>query len=206
MVNGTKLLRVALYARVSTVADQDPAMQLAELRDYANRRGFVIAAEYIHHGFSGSNTVRPQFKALMRDAHLRRFDAVLVFKLDRFSRSLKDLVNSLEELSAYGVAFISLRDNIDMSTPAGKLMLHLIAAFAEFERALTVERVKAGLEHAKSRGQRLGRPKREVDLEQLAALRRSGRSVRAISRELNIGFGTVRKRLLQLSLDEPKSH
>lgn len=135
-------LRVALYARVSTLLNQDPGMQLAELREYAARRGWSVCGEYVDQGVSGSESSRPQLNRLMRDARTRRFDLVLVWKLDRFSRSLKDLVNALDELAAYGVALVSLRDSLDMSTPSGKLMTHLIAAFAEFERSLIQERVR----------------------------------------------------------------
>src|SRR5579863_10709598 len=115
--------RVALYARVSTLNNQDPEMQLSELREYACRRGWQVAGEYTDQGVSGSKESRPSLNRLMAEAQGRRFDAVLVWKIDRFGRSLKHLVNSLADLAALGVAFISLRDNIDLSTPSGRLML-----------------------------------------------------------------------------------
>jgi DNA invertase Pin-like site-specific DNA recombinase len=150
------LSRVALYARVSTSnGHQDPEMQLAELREYAGRRGWEIVGEYTDQGVSGSKESRPELNRLMIDAHLRRFDAVLVWKIDRFGRSLKHLVNALADLGAYGVAFISLRDNIDLSTPSGRLMFQIIGAMAEFERALIQERVKAGLRNAHRRASAL---------------------------------------------------
>jgi hypothetical protein len=112
--------RVALYARVSTLNNQDPELQLAELREYAGRRGWRIIDEYVDHGFSGCKESRPALNRLMSDACRRRFDAILVWKIDRFGRSLKHLVNALAELAALGVAFISLRDNLDLSTPSGR--------------------------------------------------------------------------------------
>ncbi len=152
--------RVALYARVSTSnGHQDPEMQLRELREYAQRRELQIVEEYIDSGISGSKDSRPALNRLMVDVHSRKFDAVLVWKIDRWGRSLKHLVTSLAELDAYGVAFISLRDNLDLSTPSGRLMMQLLGAMAEFERALIQERVKAGLRNAKAKGVRLGRPR-----------------------------------------------
>src|SRR5437899_10725474 len=139
------ITQVALYARVSTLNNQDPEMQLAELREYAGRRGWQIAEEFKDHGVSGCKESRPALNRLMSDACRRRFDAVLVWKIDRFGRSLKHLVNALAELAALGVAFISLRDNLDLSTPFGRLMFQIIGAMAEFERPLIQERVRAGL-------------------------------------------------------------
>jgi len=127
-------------------------MQLRELRDYAQRRELQIVGEYVDNGVSGSKDSRPALNRLMADAHSRKFDAVLVWKIDRWGRSLKHLVTSLAELDAYGVAFISLRDNLDLSTPSGRLMMQLLGAMAEFERALIQERVKAGLRKPKASG------------------------------------------------------
>ena len=150
------ILRVyclALYAPVSTLnGNQDPEMQLRELREYADRRGWQAAGEYADHGVSGSKESRPELNRLMADAHRRRIDAILVWKIDRFGRSLKHLVNALADLGAYGVAFVSLRDNLDLSTPSGRLMFAVIGAMAEFERALIQERVKAGLRNAQAKG------------------------------------------------------
>ena len=186
------LSRVALYARVSTSnGHQDPEMQLAELREYADRRGWEIVDEYTDQGVSGSKESRPELNRLMTDGHRRRFDAVLVWKIDRFGRSLKHLVNALADLGAYGVAFISLRDNLDLSTPSGRLMFQIIGAMAEFERALIQERVKAGLRNAQAKGKRLGRPRRVVDAARIADLRAAGASWRAIARELGVGLATL---------------
>ena len=153
------IVRVALYARVSTLNNQDPEMQLGELREYAGRRDLEIVEEYTDEGISGCKESRPALNRLMSDAYQRRFDAILVWKIDRFGRSLKHLVNSLAELAALGVAFISLRDNLDLSTPSGRLMFQIIGAMAEFERALIQERVRAGLRNARAKGKRLGRPR-----------------------------------------------
>ena len=177
--------RVAFYARVSTLNhNQDPELQLAEMREYAPCRGWKIAEEYVDHGISGSKESRPALNKLMADAHRRRFDAVLVWKIDPFGRSLKHLVNALAELDARGVVFISLRDNLDLSTPSGRLMFQIIGAMAEFERALIQERVRAGICRARCRGTRLGRPSGDPDHARVAELRAQGASLRAIARKL----------------------
>lgn len=138
-------------------------MQLSELREYAIRRGLSIHEEFVDQGISGSKQSRPALNRLMADALRCRFDAVVVWKIYRFGRRLKHLVNSLADLSAYGIAFISLRDNLDLSTPSGRLMFQIIGAMAEFERALIQERVRAGLRNAKAKGKRIGRPRQEVE-------------------------------------------
>src|SRR5713101_172026 len=189
--------RVALYARVSTSnGQQDPEMQLRELRDYADHRGWQIADIYTDAGVSGSKDSRPALNRLMSDAQTRRIDAVLVWKLDRFGRSLRHLVNALAELEALGVAFVSLRDNLDLATPSGRLMFQIIGAMAEFERSLIQERVKAGLRNAILKGMTLGRPRRIVNGDQMARLREQGASLREIARVVGASAGTVRTRLL----------
>jgi DNA invertase Pin-like site-specific DNA recombinase len=169
-------MRVALYARVSTTNGQSPEMQLAELREYASRRGFKIVSEYVDEGVSGSKESRPELNRLMADAHRRKFDAVPCWKIDRFGRSPRHLVNALADLDAYQVAFISLKDNLDLSTPSGRLMFQIVGAMAEFERALIQGRVRAGLKNARAHGKRLGRPRTSVDTAQIAQLRASGAS------------------------------
>ena len=197
-------MRVALYARVSTLNGQHPEMQLAELREYASRRGWNIIGEYVDEGISGSKESRPQLNRLMADVHRRKFEIVLVWKIDRFGRSLKHLVNALADLDAYGVAFVSLRDNLDLSTPSGRLMFQIIGAMAEFERALIQERVRAGLKSARARGQRLGRPRISVDASQVAQLRASGASWSEISQQLGIGVGTAVRAFQQVSKNPGK--
>jgi DNA invertase Pin-like site-specific DNA recombinase len=162
-------------------------LQLRELREYARLRGLTIVGEYIDR-ISGSKDSRPALNQLMADASQRKFDAVLVWKLDRFGRSLRHLVNALAELEALGLTFISLHDNLDLSTPSGRLMFQIIGAMAEFERSLIQERVKAGLRNARAKGKRLGRPPIFVSHSRLDTLRASGASWRAISKELGWGW------------------
>jgi DNA invertase Pin-like site-specific DNA recombinase len=168
-------------------------MQLRELREYAGRRGWEVSREYVDQGVSGSKESRPELNVLMSDAHQRRFDAVLVWKTDRFGRSLKHLVNALADLAAYGVAFVSLRDNLDLSTPSGKLMFQIIGAMAEFERALIQERVKAGIRNARAKGRRIGRPRQQVDVARLKSMQQSGASWRNLSREFGLGVATLHR-------------
>jgi DNA invertase Pin-like site-specific DNA recombinase len=183
--------RVAFYSRVSTLHGQDPELQLRELREYAAARGWTVIGEYTDTGVSGSKESRPGLNQLMSDAHRRKFDAVLVWKLDRFGRSLRHLVNALAELEARGIAFVSLRDNLDLSTPSGRLMFQIIGAMAEFERSLIQERVRAGLRNARAKGKRLGRPRAIVDSDLVIALRAKGLPWRAIAAQLHVGLGTV---------------
>lgn len=190
-------MRVGIYARVSTLIGQSPEMQLAELREYAFRRGWEVFAEYVDSGISGSKESRPELNRLMSDVHLRRFDVVLCWKVDRFGRSLKHLVNALADLDSYSVAFVSLRDNLDLSTPSGRLMFQIIGAMAEFERSLIQERVRAGLRNAKLKGKTLGRPTLILDRERITRLRASGASIRQIAAQLEISTATVHKALRQ---------
>ena len=150
-------MRAAIYARVSTL-DQNPENQLTELRGYADARRWTIST-YTDHGVSGSKDRRPELDRLLSDARRRRFDVLLVWRLDRLGRNLRHLIVTLEELSALGIAFVSLNEGIDFSTPAGRLQLHVLAALAEFERERIRERVMAGLQRAKTQGRRLGRPR-----------------------------------------------
>src|SRR5450759_151153 len=185
--------RVALYARVSTSnGQQDPERQLRELREYAKRRDLSIVGEYTDR-LSGSKESRPALNRLMADAHQRRFDAVLVWKLDRFGRSLRHLVNALAEFESLGISFVSLRDNLDLSTPSGRLMFQIIGAMAEFERSLIQERVRAGLRNARAKGKRLGRPRVIVDASRVASLRAQGRSWSQITDEIGVSKGTAQR-------------
>ena len=188
-------MRVALYARVSTLNGQNPEMQLSELREYAARRGWTITEEYVDLGVSGSKESRPALNRLMADAQRRKLDAILVWKIDRFGRSLKHLVNGLADLDALGVAFVSIRDNLDLSTPSGRLMFQIIGAMAEFERSLIRERVCCGLKNAVAHGQKLGRPRRIVNGDEMARLREQGASFREIAKAVGVSHATVRSRL-----------
>ena len=151
------LHRAAIYARVSTL-DQEPENQLAELRRYVAARGWT-AVEFVDRGISGARDRRPALDAVLTGIKRRRFDVLVCWRLDRLGRSLKHLVTLLDELQALGVAFVSLQEGIDATTPAGKLQMHILAAIAEFERARIRERVLAGLLRARREGKRLGRPR-----------------------------------------------
>lgn len=184
--------RVALYARVSTATAQSPEMQLAEMREYASRRGWKVFSEYVDRGVSGAIQSRPELNRLMSDACRRHFDIALCWKVDRFGRSLKHLVTAIGDLESYGVAFVSLRDNLDLSTPSGRLMLQIIGAMAEFERSLIQERVISGLRNAKLQGRRLGRPPlRVLKPKDKAALRQERALTNATFRELAAKYKTT---------------
>jgi DNA invertase Pin-like site-specific DNA recombinase len=167
---------------------------LRELREYTARRGAQIVGEFVDNGVSGSKESRPQLNALMKGARQRRFDAVLVWKLDRFGRSLKHLVTALADLHDVGVAFVSFKEGLDLSTPTRRLMFHIVGAIAEFERELIRERVKAGIANAKSKGVRVGRPASDVDILGVSARRAAGKSLRAIARDLGCSPALLVKR------------
>lgn len=188
-------MRVALYGRVSTLdKGQDVNLQLNELREYSVRRGWKIAGEYVDNGVSGAKESRPELNRLMADAKRRKFDAIAVWKLDRFGRSLKHLVMTLADLESLGIAFVSLRDGFDLSTPSGRLMFQIIGAMGEFERNLIRERVKAGMAHARSKGRKLGRTKLCVDMNAVAARRANGESLRTIALDLGVSPALLVKR------------
>jgi DNA invertase Pin-like site-specific DNA recombinase len=188
--------KVALYGRVSTTdKGQDPELQLRDLRAYTKARGWKIFGEYVDRGESGAKDRRPALDRLMEDARKRRIDGILVWKLDRFGRSLKALVSTLEELRALGIQFVSYTENLDFSTPAGRAMANLIGVFAEFERDLIRERVRAGIQNAKSKGVRVGR-RPLVDERILSMVRdRKGRgiSIRSISKELGLSRSVIHR-------------
>lgn len=182
--------QVAIYARVST-RGQEPRTQLRELRSYARRRQLRVAYELVDQE-SGANEKRPKLDKLMDLARKRKVDVVLVWKFDRFARSTKQLVTALEEFRELGIDFISYTENVDTSTPAGKALFTMVSAFAEFERDLNRERVKAGLHRARAEGAVLGRPALDEDLvAQVRKLRRDGSSIRAIAKETGLSVGAV---------------
>src|SRR5216684_6296035 len=169
-------MNVALYTRVST-GDQSTAMQTDELKAYYVRRGWTISHEYTDTA-SGSKESREGLNRLMADARKRKFDAVLVFRYDRFARSLRQLVNALAEFDALGIHFVSLHEGVDTSTPNGRLVFGIFASIAEFERQLIIARTKSGMQAARARGKRLGRPRKPVDADKVAELRAQGASWR----------------------------
>jgi DNA invertase Pin-like site-specific DNA recombinase len=189
-------MRAAIYARVSTSNNgQDPRVQTREIREYCERRGWQIAGEYVDAGISGAKDSRPELNKLMADAHRRRFDAVVVWKFDRFARSVSHLLRALENFNALGVGFVSLSEQIDTSTPTGKMVFTVLGAVAELERSLIAERVRAGLRNAKAKGTRLGRPRISVDASRVDRLRAEGRTVREIAVTLGVSRSLVHKTL-----------
>jgi len=184
--------RVAIYARVSTVdKGQDPETQLRALREYAARRGFGPAGEYIDYA-SGTRDDRPQYQALLAAARKRQIEVVLVWRYDRFARSTQALVQALHEFHRLGVDFISYQENIDTTTPQGELIFTVMASLAQFERALISERVKAGMARAKAQGKRISRAPipRGVQV-RIADLYRQGVSIHQMSKKLGIGYSTA---------------
>ena len=186
---------VAIYARVST-DKQKVDMQLNQLRDFVKRSSWKVYKEFSDEGYTGSNTKRPAFTEMRQEARKRKFDILLVWKLDRLSRSLKDLINTLDELGHVGINFISYDNNLDTTTPTGKLVFQIIGAVAEFEKDIIRERVVAGLENARQKGKKLGRPKiHDGILEKAKELRKQGISFRKIEKQLGVGEGTIRKKI-----------
>ena len=182
-------MKAAIYARVSTF-DQEPENQLQELRRYVEARGWT-GTEYVDRGVSGAKDKRPALDALLVDAKRRRFDVLVCWRLDRLGRNLRHLVTMLEELQHVGVAFVSMGEGIDCTTPAGKLQLHILAALAEFERERIRERVMAGLARARSDGKRLGRPTARIPVERLQNA--VGLSVDAAAERLGVSRSTVKR-------------
>jgi DNA invertase Pin-like site-specific DNA recombinase len=153
--------RAAIYARVSTTNNgQDPLVQTREIKEYCPRRGWTIAGEYVDVGISGTKERRPELDRLMADAHRRRFDVIVVWRFDRFARSVSHLLRALETFQTLGIEFVSLSEQLDTSTPTGKMVFTVLGAVAELERSLIVERVRAGMRNARAKGKRIGRPPR----------------------------------------------
>jgi DNA invertase Pin-like site-specific DNA recombinase len=187
-------MRAAIYARVSTSNNgQDPSVQTREIREYCWRRGWQIAGEYVDIGISGTKEKRPELDRLLADAHRRRFDAVVVWKFDRFARSVSHLLRALETFQSLGIEFVSLTEGVDTSTPMGKMVFTVLGAVAELERSLIVERVKAGLRNARAKGKRLGRPPRGIDRKSISALRATGVTWRDVAAKMEISVRTARR-------------
>jgi DNA invertase Pin-like site-specific DNA recombinase len=184
-------LKVAIYARVSTINGQDPEMQLRELREYCDRRKWKVWKEYVDVGVSGAKEKRLELDKLLADAHRRKFDAVIVWKFDRFARSVSHLLRALETFRAQGIEFVSLSEQIDTSTPTGKMIFTVLGAVAELERSLIVERVRAGIRNARSKGRKLGRPLKISNADQISQLRSNGASWRAVGLALGVSPSTA---------------
>jgi DNA invertase Pin-like site-specific DNA recombinase len=187
--------RAVLYLRVSTI-DQTTANQERELREVATRMGCEIVKVYKDHGISGAKgrDKRPAFDALCRDAAQRKFDMVMAWSVDRLGRSLQDLVGFLSELHALKVDLFLHQQGLDTTTPAGKAMFQMMGVFAEFERSMIQERVRAGLRRAAAEGKQLGRPKIDPALEKrIQSQLRAGKGMLAVAKDVGVGSGTVQR-------------
>lgn len=193
--------RYAIYSRVSTLDKQNLDTQVILLKEYCKARNFVIHKEYSDK-ISGSKDSRPWLDMLMEDARKRRIDAIIVYKFDRFSRSLATLINSLELLNNLWVDFISITENVESSTPTWKLMFSLISSFAEFERSLIRERVVAGLHRAKQNGVKLWRPKVDTDVLKIVKLKDSWMSFRDIALKMKLKKSNVYNKYTSYKLSQ----
>ena len=214
-------MRAAIYARVSTL-DQNCELQLRELREYVERRGWTINDEYVDRNWSGTKASRPELDRCMKDAAQHKFDAILVWKLDRFGRSVLNLSEQLQSLTSHGIRFLATSQSIDtdQSNPTSRLLLHILAAVAEFERELIKERVLAGIrtyrkayeagkvgtDRSSRSGRNLpqGRPRCVFDRQRVIELRDEGMSIRAIAAKLRVSVGTVHNIISEWSLKPPK--
>ena len=187
--------RAAIYARVSTL-DQSAQMQLDVLREFAERRGLNVLDEFVDLGVSGAKERRAELDRLMDGARKKKFDLVLVYRFDRFARSVKHLVTALEEFQGLGIGFASYSENLDTGTPMGRAMFSIIGALAELERSLIVERSVEGQKRARARGKHVGRPRKEVNEEEVLFLRKQGLSLRAIGRRVGVST-TIVSRVLK---------
>jgi DNA invertase Pin-like site-specific DNA recombinase len=181
-------MRAFLYARVST-GGQNEGMQVTEMYEFAERAKWHYEA--FTDSVSGAKEKRPGLDRMMDLVRQRKCDVVLVYKFDRFARSLSHLLRALEEFQALGVAFVSLHDHIDTTTPTGKLMFQIVGAFAEFEREIIRQRVLSGVAHARAQGIRLGRPRVKLDAEKIASLVSDGASLREIADEVGVSHATI---------------
>ena len=185
-------MRTAIYCRVSTT-DQHCEHQLVELREYVARRGWTTTKEYSDHGFSGGKASRPALDRLMADAAKRKFDCVIVWKIDRFGRSVLHLNQQIATLTAHGIRFIATSQSLDTdeSNPASRLLLQMLAAIAEFEKGVIRERTLLGVRAAKAKGKVVGRPMRVFRRDDVVKLREEGLSWRAIAERLSVPLSTV---------------
>jgi DNA invertase Pin-like site-specific DNA recombinase len=183
--------RASLYMRVSTL-DQHPETQLLDLRQMAAQRGYQIVQEYTDR-ISGAKARRPGLDQLMADARRGRFDVVLVWASDRIARSVKHFLEVLDELNRLGIEYVSLRENIDTGGPLGRAIIVIVAAIAELERSLIIERVRAGMRRARLEGQHIGRQPLQLDHEAIQRERCQGQSIRAIAKGHRISTATVQR-------------
>ncbi len=185
-------LRVACYLRVSTES-QSTEIQRRDIEIFIKNRDWTVI-EFYEDKLSGATTKRPSLQRLLKDAHSKKFDVVVTYRLDRFFRSLKDLLTTIHELRDNGIDFVSIKDNIDLTTSSGRLMLHLLGAIAQFERELIHSRVMAGLQNARKKGIKLGRPQ-VIPIEDVLILRKAGLSLGQIAKKLRVSKSAVHKTL-----------
>ena len=189
-------MKTVLYARISTSdKNQDPEVQLRDLRVSCQQRGWQMVGEYVDLGVSGAKESRPELDRLMADAQSKQFDAVMVWRFDRFARSTSHLLRALDTFNRLGIDFVSHSEAIDTSTPTGKVMFTILGAMAEFERDILRERVKAGMRNAKAKGKQIGRKPSSINPDAVHALRAEGRTVRQIASRLGYSAGLVHKTL-----------
>ncbi|MGB0454575.1 MAG: recombinase family protein [Bacteriovoracaceae bacterium] len=191
--------RVAIYMRVSTSV-QSTDLQEKDLTEYCKYRNLELFKTYSDHGVSGSRDNRPQLNQLMKDAYKRKFDVVLVWRFDRWARSTRHLINSLEELNQLGIEFVSYQEGIQTDSVLGKALFVIVSAIAELEKSLLAERVRSALRAAKANGKVLGRPQKIND-QQVLELKEKGLSQRAIARELGLSLGGVQTSLKRSSFN-----
>ena len=188
--------RAAIYARVSTLNGQTPENQLVQLRGVAEKAGWVVVGEFVDHGISGAKgrDQRPAFDRLCKAATRREIDVVMAWSVDRLGRSLQDLVAFLGDLQASDVDLYLHQQGVDTTTPGGKALFQMMGVFAEFERAMMRDRIKAGLARARAQGRRLGRPPVSPAVEQaIRDARAEGKGMLKIGRELGVGTATVQR-------------
>ena len=197
----TRRTRVAVYARTSTT-DQHPEMQINALRKHAEERGWQIVAEYVDHGVSGRKDRRPQLDELVRHVGRGGIDIVAVWKFDRFARSVRHLVLTLDDLHARGIDFVSMQDGVDTSTPTGRFQFHILSAVAQLEADIIRSRTIAGLAEARRRGAKIGRPRAVIDLAEARRLLAGGASLRGAARTLKVGASTLSRALQTAEIAE----
>ena len=197
-------MKAALYGRVSTSNGQDPEMQVRELTEFCDRRGWELVEEYVDVGISGGKEKRPALDKLLADAHRRKFDVVVVWRFDRFARSVSHLLRALETFRSLGIEFVSLSEQVDTSTPTGKMVFTVLGAVAELERSLIAERVRAGLRNARAKGHKLGRPRKALDGAKLTSMRAQGASWRAVGAALGVAPATALHAVAKGRLEIPR--
>jgi DNA invertase Pin-like site-specific DNA recombinase len=190
MTTRTSTKRAAIYCRCST-DQQDTQLQKDDLTEFCRRRGWAVYQVYEDKGISGTKDSRPALDQMVKDAHQGKFDVVLVWRFDRYGRSTAHLLNSLNTFRSLNVDFVSLNEALDTTTPSGRVLFTIIAAIAEFERAIIVERVRAGVKRAQANGVKCGRPRKGFDFKRAVELRRNGQSLRQVARQMGVSLSTL---------------